>query len=146
MEIQEELKENLLSELEFIAKKIGEENDASKKLYFFSAAYGAIERLMRQYPSKELIMTHAVLNVCYATMNDRVNHIKAGDVNVPLPLDWSDQLVSYIKDLANAVKTGTSLYPALENFVQLGYFASGPGYYTEVLHSYRKSTETTEEG
>jgi hypothetical protein len=146
MEIKDELREAFLSEFEFIAKRIEEEKDASKKLYFFSAAYAAIERLMRQCPNKELFISHAILNLCYGTINDRINRIKAGDANVPLPTDWSVQVVTYLKQFAEALQNNTSVYPALENFVQLGYFASGPGYYTQVLDSYRKSKETEKEG
>jgi len=128
--IPEELKARLLSELTFVIKKVEEEPDASHKLYFLSAAHGAIERVMRYQLENELLIAHAILNLNYGMLSDRLNRIRAGDASVQLPDDWSRQIVEYLSELKEAIEKNNSIYPALEKIIRLAYVATGPGYYT----------------
>jgi len=146
LEIPKELKQNLLNELEFVAKKMKEESDISRKIYFFTATYGAIERVMRYYPNNELAITHAILNLCYNTLNDRVNRLRAGDAAVPLPQNWSEQLVNYTEELRKAIEKNQSTYPILEKFMELAYLSTGPGFYSHILLEYLTSREQVPEG
>lgn len=132
MEIPEYLKKKLLSELEFVIKKIKDESDALRKMYFFSASYGAVGRAMRYCSNNELVMAHAILNMCYGTLNDRINRLKKGDVVVPIAEDWSDRLVDYLSEFKEAIRENRSTYPALEKIARLGYSATGAGFYNYV--------------
>jgi len=146
MKITQELKERLLSEFDFAIKKMSEEPDALKKLYFFSATYGAVERVMRYCPSDDLSIAHTILNLCYNTLNDRVSRIKGGDVVVPLPQDWSEKLVSDVGELRKSIDENSSVYPALEGIIHLAYSATGPGFYTTEYNEYFQSRAHGQEG
>lgn len=131
MEIPEDLKSKLLSELDFVIRKVNEEPDATRKLYFLSAAHGAIERTMRLYLEPKLVMAHSILNVCYSMLLDRFNRVKGGDVAVELPEDWPKQIVENLTELRNSINENQSIYPALEKMILLAYSTTGPGYYTK---------------
>lgn len=146
MEIPNDLKKNLLSELEFVIKKMKEESDVSRKLYFFTATYGAIGRVLRYFSNCELIIAHAILNLCYNTLNDRFYRLKGGDVAVPLPDNWSEQLVEYLSEFKKAIEENRSTYPALEKIAKLGYSATGAGYYNYVYLDSFKSRGPSQEG
>lgn len=146
MKITNEQKERVLSEFDFVIKKMTEEPDPLKKLYFFSATYGAVERVMRYCPSDDLLIAHTILTLCYNTLNDRVTHMRVGDVVVPLPRDWSERLVHHVGDLRKSLEENGSLYPALEGIVNLAYSASGPGFYTMEYNEYFKTRPRGQEG
>jgi len=131
MKIPEEFKSRLLSELNFVIRKVSEEPDAPRKLYFLSAAHGAFERTMRFHLEPELVIAHSLLNVSYSMLLDRFNRVKGGDVAVQLPEDWQKQIVEYLTELRKAIKENRSIYPALEKMILLAYSTTGPGYYTK---------------
>lgn len=130
LEIPETLKTRLLSELNFVIRKVRDEIDEARKLYFLSAAHGAIERTTRFHSDSELLIAHALLNMCYNVLLDRFNRIKAGDKVIPLPNDWSEQIVDYLSQLKELIEQNQSVYPALERIMQLVYSVTGPGHYT----------------
>jgi hypothetical protein len=146
MKITNEQKERVLSEFDFVIKKMTEESDPLKKLYFFSATFGAVERVMRYCPSEDLLIAHAVLTLCYSTLNERVSHIRVGDVVVPLSQDWSEKLVHYVGELRKSIEENSSVYPALEGIIHLAYSASGPGFYTTEYNEYFQTRAHKQEG
>lgn len=130
LKIPDPLKNRLLRELEFVIQKVDEEPDVARKIYFLSAAHGAIERTMRYHLENELLIAHAILNICYSALLDRFNRWKGGDKAIPLPDNWSQQIVEYLSELRNLIRRDQSLYPALERIMLLAYSATGPGHYT----------------
>lgn len=131
MEIPEGLKDQLLKELKFVIKKVDEEPDTDRKLYFLSAAHGAINRTIRFCLQNELLVAYSVLNASYMMLFDRVNRIKGGDVAVQIPDNWAKQMVDYLSELVNAIEENQSIYPALEKIIRLAHSTTGPGYYVE---------------
>ena len=129
MKIPGALKKRLLTELGFVAKKVKDEDDITRKLYFMSAAHGAIERAMRFHPDNELLIAHFILNMCYSVLLDRFNRIKAGDKTIQLPDDWHQQIADCLSHLGDLISKDQPVYPALEKVMQLAYSVTGPGYY-----------------
>ena len=142
MEIPEDLKSKLLSELDFVIQKVNEEPDETRKLYFLSAAHGAVERTMRFYLEPKLVLAHSILNVCYSMLLDRFNRIKGGDVAVQLPKDWAKQVFENLTELRKSIEENQSIYPALEKMILLAYSTTGPGHYTK---SYLESSRAVSE-
>lgn len=143
MEIPPDLKSKLLSELDFVIRKVNEEPEPRNKLFFLSAAHGAFERTMRFCMENELMIAHALLNVCYGMLMDRFNRLKAGDIAIPLPEDWSKQIAEYLSELRKAIEENQSIYPALEKMIRLAYPTTGPWYYTKnYLESLTATSET----
>ena len=143
MKIQEELKSRLLGELDFVIRKVNEEPDVPRKLYFLSAAHGAIQRTMRFHLEPKLLIAHAIMNSCYLMLLDRFNRVRGGDVTVQLPEDWPKKIVEYLTELRKSIKENQPIYPALEKMILLAYSTTGPGYYTKsYLESLIATTET----
>ena len=146
MKMTPDLKERVLSELDFVIKKMTEEPEALKKLYFFSATFGAIERVMRYCPRDDLFIAHTILTLCYNTLNERVSHVRVGDIIVPIPQDWSEKLIQYVGELRKSIEENSSVYPALEGIVHLAYSSSGPGFYTMEYNEYFQTRPRRQEG
>lgn len=113
-------------------QKMQEEENPFKKLYFFSASYGALERLMRYFLDPQLLLTHAVLNLCYGSLNGRLNSIRAGDTTVEMPENFGKKLVEYLLELRDEIAEDRDTYQTLEKFVHLAYQTTGAGYYTKI--------------
>ena len=142
LRISQELKNNLLRELEFVILKMREEQDIIRKIYFFSAAYGAVERTVRLSLDNELIMAHAILTICYNSLNDRINRLKAGETIIPISQALFDQLTNDLSDFRQAIEENTSVYPSLEAMMRLTYATTGPGFYTQAYLDYVNSHPT----
>lgn len=140
MKIPEELKEKLLSELNFIITKIETETDAKRRHYFLSAAHGAFERTMRFYSNGELYLVNFTLQICYNTIGSLQNRIASGDMAIIPPSDLWEKVVSHLGSLVTAITEEASTYPILEELVMLTWALTGPGYYTT---NYLKSLEPT---
>jgi hypothetical protein len=131
MKIPEDFKKYILSEFDFVISKIQGEENPRKKLFYFSASYGTLERLMRHNLDPQLLLTHAVLNLCYGSLNSRLNLIAQGDVTIDMPEGFDKKLVEYLTELRNEIAEDKDTYKTLEKFVYLAYQTTGAGYYTK---------------
>ena len=136
MRLPQELKKNVLSELEYIIKKMNEEQDIAKKLFFYSAVHGTLERAVRYHADKELLIMHLLAQTSYATINDRVNRFKAGDTIVPIELDLLNRLIEGVIELKEAIENDQVVYPAAEKIMEITYAVTGPGFYTRSYLDY----------
>lgn len=136
MNLPQQLKNNLLNELDFIIARMREEPDLAKKIYFYSAVNGALERASRFYFDKELLIANAIMTLSYGIINDRANHLRMGDTIVPFPENIVDQLIASVSDLKQAVEENKAVYPALEKTMEVTYMATGPGFYTRSFLQY----------
>lgn len=139
MKIPEDFKKYILSEFDFILQRIPQEENPKKKLYFFSASYAALERLMRYSLDPQLILMHAALNVCYNSLNSRLDGIARGDIVIDMPENFDGKLVEYLTELRNEIAKDRDTYQTLEKFVHLAYQTTGAGYYTK---NFLKAPET----
>lgn len=133
MKIPEDLKKYVLREFDFVIKRIPEEQDLRKKLYYFSATYASLQGLMRYSLDNELLLTHAVLSLCYNMLKARLESITRGDAIIEMPKDVDKKLVEYLVELKNEIESDKNTYETLGNFVNLAYQTSGAGYYTKSL-------------
>lgn len=136
MKLPQELKKNVLNELEYVVKKMKEEPDPSVKLFFYSATSGTIERALRYYFDKELLITNTVLTLSYQLINDRVNRLKLGDITIPLNESSLNQLMEGVSELKQAIEKDEVVYPAIEKIMEITYLATGPGFYTRSFLDY----------
>lgn len=136
MKLPQQLKKNLLNELDFIIKRMKEEPDLAKKIYFYSAVNGALERASRFYFDRELLVAHAIMTLSYNTINDRVSRLRMGDVVVPFTDNLMEQIIASVSDLKQAVEEDKAVYPALEKAIEATYMATGPGFYTRSFLEY----------
>lgn len=140
MKIPDDLKGRLLNEFDFCIQKIKEEEHIKKKLYYFSGTYGAVERIMRLHFDRQLLLVHAVLNLCYNALSGLVVSRERGDIARELPPNLSETLVEYLTELRNKLAEDKDTYKTLEKIVALGFRASGPGYYTTQLFEHMEKS------
>jgi len=133
LKIPEDFKKYIISEFDFCIQKIREEENPKKKLYYFSASYATLERLMRYSLDGQLLLTHAVLQLCYGALNGRLEHLERGDITVEMPPNFSEKLIEYLSELRNEIAEDKDTYKTLEKFVHLAYQTTGAGYYTRHL-------------
>lgn len=145
MKIPQQLKEKLVKELKFIATSMAAEADLSKKIYFYSGVFGALERVMRYHLDKELLIAHALTSISYTTINDRLNHLKMGDTVVPMPQNVMDQLTESISELRQAIQEDRETYPVLEKIAEITYSTTGPGFYTQSFLAYAQAHQGGQE-
>jgi len=139
MNLPQQLKKNLQDELDFIIKRMKEEPDLTKKIYFYSAVHAALERASRSYFDRELLIANAITTLSYNAINDRVNHLRMGETIVPFTENLVDQLIASVSDLKQAVEEDKSAYPALEKAMEVTYMATGPGFYTRSFLQYAEA-------
>jgi len=145
MKLPQQLKEDVNNELSFIIKRMGEEPDIGKKMYYYSAVKGAFERAGRLYYDREIQVVTPIVDITYALINDRINHIKIGDATVPFSDSMLTQLIEGLVELKQAINEDKTVYPAIEKLMEVAYLSSGPGFYTrsfiDYIQSQRKSPE-----
>ena len=145
MKLPQQVKKNLLKELEFIIARMREEPDPVKKIYFYSAVNGSLERVTRFHFDKELLVAQAIMSLSYNVINDRVNRLKIGDTVVPFTESLMEQLISSVSDLAKAIEDNKTVYPAVEKAMEVAYMATGPGFYTRSFLDYAKTEQANQE-
>ncbi len=128
-----DLKDLLVKELENVVMRMRETPDPSRKLFFFSAAYGVTDRVVRiQYDSELLAITH-VLSTVYNQFMARGSAIGQGERVVPIEPEMMVKLADLTEQLAEHIKKETSPYDTLQRFIELSFRTTGPGYYMHII-------------
>ena len=136
MKLPQQLKQDVVTELDFIIKKMGEEPDLAKKLYYYSAVKGTLERPSRLCYEKEMLVVTPIVDISFALINDRINHLKVGDTTVPFTEGMLSQLIEGLNDLKQAINDEKTVYPAIEKIMEVAYLSSGAGFYTRSFLDY----------
>jgi hypothetical protein len=128
--LPEALRARLADEFRFAADKMADTPDLAAKLYFFSAFYGELSRAYNQLWSPELGLAHLVLREVYNLVNGRLSMPTPGTGIPPeLPAAF-DRVANELAGLfENEQIDDAQFYQALGRAAQLGYVATGNGYY-----------------
>ena len=137
MRIPDDLKKRMLVDFDFSIQKIQEEENIRKKLYYLSATFGIVERIMRLHLEPQLVLVHAVLNLTYNSLIGLVQSRERGDIARELPPNLTETLVEYLTELRDKLAEDKDTYKTLEKILFLGYRASGPGYYAIQLFEHK---------
>ncbi len=125
------VKVELIKELKNVSKKMKDETDPAKKIFYYSAAYGVVDRSMRYSFSKDLLLAQTILQVSYTAYTERLRAVSTGDRVIPLTMQQLDRTAELVGDLAEAFKKDGDVVEVLENIMVLSYMTSGPGYYLQ---------------
>lgn len=131
IDISEPYKTILADEIKLVCEKIKEETDIRKKLYYYSATFSMVQRIINLDPKldPQLIFIHTVLAVSYKQINDRITHIVAGDKLITLPEKFFDRLTTNLEQLESKIRNNEDVYIVLENINLLAYTVDGNGHY-----------------
>lgn len=132
MNISDKSRKIIVDEFRLVAKSMKQIEDPSKKLYWFSAAYGVVERVFNLEFDPTLVFVHLVLNAAYGSINSRVSAIIAGaDRAIVIPEGLFDSLQEVVEELAENIeaKTDNNIFENLQRTANLVYATTGNGYY-----------------
>ncbi len=130
MNLSQNMKNELINEINFVVKKMKDTSSLAEKLYFFSATYAIAQRIMNFEYDPELTFIHQVLQYVYNTVNGRITMIATGQqAQAGIPNDLFANLENSLAELAFNIEKGTDIYPQLQAMVNLAYSMTGNGYY-----------------
>ena len=129
MNIPKIFKEELLKEFKENVKRIKEEKDVHKQLYYYSAIYGILDRIYRFHFDPEILFIYLVFNSTYNTMLQRIENIKRGDNTIPFRIDLLSKIADHIEEITLRIEKNEQCYDLLQKIVVLAYSTTGPGYY-----------------
>ena len=129
MEISAKNKKILVNEIRTAVEYMSENNDARQKMFFFSAVFGIVNRIMNIECDPELVFIHQVTNAAYSTINTNLVMATQGQSAPTIPPSVFDKLQENLEDLATYIEEGKKTYPVLQRISNLAYSTSGNGYY-----------------
>lgn len=129
MPINSYLKKELIDDLRFCTRKIAEEQDLRRKLYFFEKIHHGLGEIMDINYDKKLAFTHFTLEVSRSTIAERVAEILEENDTIPLLDGIFDALVDNLSELANRIEKDQDTYDILENIVEITYLTTASGYH-----------------
>lgn len=119
----------IVTELRLIEASMKKEENAERKIYLFSAAYGIMGRSYRYEFSRDALLAELVLNNSYNVLTDRFNRLKSGDTTVILEPFHFEKIEEGLRLLADSIENEKSIIEPLELILTVAFSASGPGNY-----------------
>ena len=122
-------KDLLLNEIDIVRKKMNQEKDPRRKIYYYSGLFAIMERIYNIEYDPQLVIMHLVFNSSYNAINTRITLMLSGDVTVQLPDDFFDNLDKLLEQIYEKINNEEDTYSILEKIACLAYSTSGNGYY-----------------
>jgi len=122
-------RKELAKELNRVESLMKKESSVEKKIYYFSAAYGATSRTFRYSFSRDVLLADFVLQTCYNLLVDRVNRIKNGDNTIQVDNIHFEKICEGLKILAERLEKEENIQEPLELLITATFSTTGPGNY-----------------
>jgi hypothetical protein len=127
-----DIQQRLAEEYGFVAKKMREESDPFRKVYFFSALFTEISRVLNWYWDRDLVLLHWVLQATHANLSTRVQPSSPGR-NPELASVLIEPLAQLAEGLAahmaRGAKDDNRLYELIGRAAEIGYLSTQHGGY-----------------
>jgi len=101
-------------------------------LYFYSAAYGVVRRVMNFQCEPTLVLAHLVLENSFQVINQRwTQSTKPNTTFKTFPTELPVQIITEFGKLLDAIKENddNSIRVSLESIANISYISTGNGYY-----------------
>ncbi len=132
MKISNDSKEIIVKEFEKVLELMSNTKDHKEKLYYFSATYAMVSRVLNIEYDDMLIFIHSVLLNSYSNINSFFNNIISNkDTFYSIPKNYFDILENALRDLTRAIDQNDELVinNILKRFSLIGYITTGNGNY-----------------
>jgi hypothetical protein len=130
METTDVYRKMIADEINFAVKKMTKTQNASEKLYYFSAVFGILHRIFNIEYDSDLVFSHSIMR---ATHDGFLNRLKAiqhgGEDTISLSDNQFDKLTSLTKELAKKINKNEDVTDTLKKFAVLTYSTSGNGFF-----------------
>lgn len=135
MELSKKNYEIILNELKNVDEMCEEAKMLEDKLYFYSASFGIINRIMNLECEPILVFMHEVLQANHRAITSRhANPKRPGVVSDLLPNELIDLMFIYYKELIHEFENQDeeAIHKVLQKISNLTYATSGNGYFLYV--------------
>jgi len=130
LSLSKPIHKRLAEEFRFAADNMANNPDLGTKLYFFSAFFGELNRVLNQSWSPELALVHLVIQSVHQQISGRANMPTAGVIIPPEYPDALDKVADALARLFEDERIDEArLKQLLERAAELGYMMTGNGYY-----------------
>ena len=130
METTDTYRKMIADEINFAVKKMAETQNASEKLFFFSAVFGILHRIFNIEYDSDLVFAQSIIRATHDAFMNRLKAIQhGGDNTVSLSDNQFEKLTSLTKELAKKIKKNEDVTDTLKKFTILTHSTTGNGYY-----------------
>jgi len=129
MKTSESYRKIITDEIDYVESMMNEAQDVEKKLYFFSAIPGTLQRIFNLEYDSDLVYMQVILRHTHIAFIQRLQAVKTGDLVIPLLEEQIEQLIGAIKELSEKIRGNKNLDGTLKKFAILAYSTTGNGYY-----------------
>lgn len=132
MKISQEYKDLIVGEFEEVDQSLQNNQDPNDFLYFFSASFGILNRVMNIQCDPTLVFMHQILQSLHQSMQAR---LQAAGINqsstMAFPIVFLTKMREILQQLRAAFMKGsdTEIHSVLSRAANLTYASSGNGYY-----------------
>ncbi len=132
MNIEPKNIDHIAKEIDFVLQKISEAATTEEKLYYFSAVHGVINRVMNFDCNPVLVFAHQVLSSVHGIFMSRLAAAKSsGEKHLAVTPEMVKKLQETLEKFRTAFeqKDEAKICNALQKFANIGYTATGNGFY-----------------
>ncbi len=128
MNINDDLKEIIIKEIDYVLESMANSQTAIEKLYYFSGVAGIVNKVFNIEYDSDLVFAHFILTSVHQNFNQRIESIRRGDV-IELKEEQINKLSEYLKELKENFQEDNNIHGTLKKFTVLLYSVTGNGYY-----------------
>ena len=130
MNIDNKRKKSLVEELVLLSNKIEEADDFFAASFYFSAAYGAFDKILRTDYDKSILFSEEILQMAYLRTTSLVQDKNLQNViGQEIIMKTMKEIAHKTKELAHNIQNGSDGMEALSEIVEMAYALTGPGKY-----------------
>ncbi|MGC8585714.1 MAG: hypothetical protein ACP5L4_06360 [Thermoplasmata archaeon] len=130
MKMDEIIKKYIIDELRFISNMMKESDDLLDSIFYFSAAYGVFDKVMRQNYSEYLLFTEEVLQLSYIQLSNFSQDIKLQSIIKDIDIKATlKEIASNLNEIAIAIENDRDYIDNLIKIKALAYQFTAPGIY-----------------
>ena len=129
MQISDNYRKLLVKEINFAAKTMDESKLLDEKVFYFSAIFGIIQRIINFEYSPDLIFAHKILTDVHTQFQGAIAALKQGRAMPRIEDEHVLHLQKLTVEFGKKVKEKKPLEETLKKFAILSYSLAGNGYY-----------------
>jgi len=129
MKLSREQKNSLSDELQFISENINKNLDNKDLVaFYFSAVYGAFDRIMRENYDDDILFAEEVMRLGYGNMSAVTEGLDSLSINERRKEIYS-KIVHNLNSIAEGIRKEEDIYSYLRNISVLTFALTGAGIY-----------------
>lgn len=129
MKINKIYKTAMVNEIKFVLKKMKENSNLEKKLFYFSAIPAELLRVLNLEYDQDILYLHHAVNHTHLMFQQRMAAMKAGDTIVVIDEIQINKLESLLDDIIGVLEQKNKIDDVLKAFIELAYSTGGNGFY-----------------